>query len=238
MALLLTLGCGLFFLFGLVIYHLSPNKEKILNLSLASAFIVILGLIIFDLIPELLEIGKWWLILFVILGFSLLLLIDLFIPHHHHDHKEKYDNQKEHKMHLEHVSIVTIIALILHNIIEGVTLYNIAFNDLKSGIFLMLGIGLHNLPFGFSLATIDDNRKTNLLLLALILSSVFGGLIGSIFGNLDLIINGIIMAITLGMIMHISFLELLKEVINNIKKKETIYGIIIGIFIVVIINII
>lgn len=241
MALLLTLGCGLFFIVGLIAYRLIPNKsdkDKLMNLSIACAFIVIVGLIIFDIIPELIEIHKWWLILFVILGLGLLLLIDLFIPHHHHDHKEKHDNKKEHQEHLEHISIITIVALILHNIIEGVSLYSIASVNIKSGIFLMLGIGLHNLPFGFSIATIDNKKKTNILLILLIISGLIGGIISSVFGNLNIFLNGIILAITLGMIIHIGFLELLKEVINNIKKKETIYGIIIGIVLLIIINLI
>ena len=237
MALLLTFFSGLFFLVGIIIYNFVKNKTLFTRLSLSCASVVIIGLITFDLIPELIEVDKWWLIFFVIIGLFLLILIDKLVPHHEHNHHENDEEKEDHKNHIEHISTITIIALLLHNIIEGMALYGVATTDLKSGILMLTGIGLHNLAFGFQISATKKNNKNKMLITLLVLSGGIGGLLFLIFGNLSPILEGIIIALTLGMLLHILFFELLKEVYEEIHKKETIYGIIIGIILLVVINI-
>lgn len=238
MALLLTFLSGLFFLIGVIIYRRTNKKNELTVLSTACASVVIIGLILFDLGPELIELNTWWIFLFVIIGLLIIIVIDKFVPHHEHHHHENDEEEKEHQDHLKHIGSITIIALLLHNIIEGMALYSVASNDLKSGVLMLLGIGLHNIPFGFQIANSDMDKKRIRLIVLLVLSGLIGGLIFSIFGSLNEIIEGIIIALTLGMIMHLLLFELLKEVLVNIKKKESIYGIIIGIILLIIINLI
>ncbi len=237
MALLLTLITGLFFLIGMFIYQFSKHKDNIMIMSISCAFIVILGLIFFDLIPELIAMHKPWLFIFALIGLTFLFFFDKLIPHHHHEHKLLFDNKKEHKEHLEHVSLITLLALLLHNLIEGISLYSIAQYDLSSGLLMTLCIGLHNLPFGFSLNTIK-NKYRYLLIILLVISGFLGGIIGLLFNNINNIIKGIILSLTLGMIIYIAIWELGKEVLNNKGKKVNIYGIIIGIVLLIIINLI
>lgn len=236
-SLLLTLISGLFFLVGIILYKIAKNKEKLNLISIGSGGVILLGLMVTDLIPELWEIGRWWLILFIFLGLSILMLLDLFIPHHEHNHKEKKDDIKEHHGHIIHIGLMTLMALLLHNFVEGIALYNISENSLKAGVLMTLGIGLHNLPFGLQIASYDKNNK-NILILLLVLSGLAGGILARFFGELNELLLGAVIAITLGMIIHLFFFELLKEVINNRKKKETKYGIIIGIIILILISLI
>lgn len=238
MALLLTFCSGLFFLVGIIAYHFASHKKEIAVASIATAAVVIIGLIVGDLVPELIEINKWWVILFVLLGLIILMMMDKLIPHHHHDHHENDEEESEHQGHLKHIGIITILALLLHNIIEGMALYSVAVTNLKSGVLMLLGIGLHNLPFGFQIATYSKDKKSIFLIVLLVLSGFVGGLLFSIFGEFNATFEGIIIGITLGMILHILIFELLKEVLSNIKKKETIYGIIIGIILLIMINLI
>lgn len=235
MALVLTFVCGLFFLIGIVIYKFSKNKNFLNLISISCACVVLFGLIIFDLIPELIEINEWWLILFVMLGLALLMILDLFVPNHSHHHIDNDENTKEHQDHIVHIGTITIIALLLHNMVEGMALYGMGTNNLKSGVLMCIGIGLHNLPFGFQIASFNEKKHNKVLLILLVLSGFIGGLIVYFFGSISEIILGIIIAVTLGMVLHIFLFELLKEVINNRKKKETIYGIIIGVIILVLI---
>ena len=236
MALLLTLISGLFFLIGIIIYNFISNKIAFTRMSISCASIVIIGLILFDLLPELISIKKWWIFLFVIIGLLLLIMIDKLIPHHKHDHHENDEGKIDHINHIEHIGTITVIALLLHNTIEGMALYGVASNDLRSGILMLLGIGLHNLPFGFQIAS-SQNKKNIPLLVLLILSGFIGGIIFLAFGELNEIFEGIIIALTLGMLLHILFFELLKEVLEEIHKKDTIYGIIIGIILLILINV-
>ena len=97
---------------------------------------------------------------------------------------------------------------------------------------MVVGIGLHNLPFGFQIAGV----KNKLLVFLLVISAFLGGLITFFFGDIDELLQGIILALSLGMLIHILVFELFKEIKENAKHLWTIYGIIIGILILVIIN--
>ena len=233
-ALFLTLFSGLFYLIGLIVYRFVKHKKELTIMAISCAFIVIIGLIVFDLIPELIELGNAWLYVFIVLGFALLFLIDKLIPHHHHEHHKNDEFTKEHKNRLEHISTITILALSMHNLIEGMALYSIGLENIRRGILMLIGIGLHNLPFGFGIAGL----KNKLLIFLLVISAFLGGLITFFFGTVDELLQGIILALSTGMLFHILIFELFKEIKENIGQKETIYGIIIGILILVIINLI
>lgn len=231
----LTILTGLFFLIGICILQNKKNKEKTSNFTIALAFIVIVGLLLFDLLPEILEVNNYILIFPLILGFLILIILDKLIPHHHHDHNEKKCNKKEHDLHLNHIGIVTIIALAIHNMIEGLTLYSVALNSFKSGILMTIGISLHNIPLGFQIGNTLRNKKySNLLIFLLCISSFLGALIIILFGSISEKIISMLLALTFGMLLYISIFELFKEIKNNFRKRETLYGIIVGIVILII----
>lgn len=233
-ALLLTFLSGLFYLVGIIIYKFVKHKNELTVAAISCAAVVIIGLIVFDLAPELIEQDNAWLFVFVILGFVLLFLIDKLIPHHHHKHHDHDEATKEHKDRLEHVSTITILALSMHNLIEGMALYSISLESIRSGILMLIGVGLHNLPFGFQIA----GTKNKLLVFLLVISAFLGGLVVFFFGNIDEFLQGVVLAISMGMLFHILLFELFKEIRENIRQKMAIYGIIIGVILLIIINLI
>lgn len=233
-ALLLTFLSGLFYLVGIIIYEFVKHKNELTVAAISCAAVVIIGLIVFDLAPELIEQDNAWLFVFVILGFVLLFLIDKLIPHHHHKHHDHDEATKEHKDRLEHVSTITILALSMHNLIEGMALYSISLESIRSGTLMLIGVGLHNLPFGFQIA----GTKNKLLVFLLVISAFLGGLVVFFFGNIDEFLQGVVLAISMGMLLHILLFELFKEIRENIRQKATIYGIIIGVILLIIINLI
>ena len=40
------------------------------------------------------------------------------------------------------------VAIILHNIIEGMAVYSMAAESLNVGVMIAFGVGLHNIPMG------------------------------------------------------------------------------------------
>ena len=194
-ALLLTFLSGLFYLVGIIIYKFVKHKNELTVAAISCAAVVIIGLIVFDLAPELIEQDNAWLFVFVILGFVLLFLIDKLIPHHHHKHHDHDEATKEHKDRLEHVSTITILALSMHNLIEGMALYSISLESIRSGTLMLIGVGLHNLPFGFQIA----GTKNKLLVFLLVISAFLGGLVVFFFGNIDEFLQGVVLAISMGM---------------------------------------
>ncbi len=234
--LIFTLISGLFFLIGIFLYQFSKHKKALTIMATSCAFVVILGLIIFDLAPEIIELKKWWTLIFIVIGLLFLKLFDLILPHHEHHHHDNDYESKDHVLHLSHIGLITIIALVLHNIFEGFGLYSLSETDVKAGFLMCIGIGFHNLPLGLQMGSSFNHKKNLFYLIILILSTFFGGLFAMLFGTIPDVLASIILCLVMGMILHLLLFELLREIINNRQQKETMYGIIIGTIILIIIN--
>lgn len=216
--LILTLLTGLFILLGSLIVIKSKNKEKIVDFSISLGFTVMLGLILLELLPEaIIHLNNCiYVILFIALGLLLLKILDIFIP--------------EHNENLNHLGIVSSIALIIHNLIEGIAILGVTLTEIHLGILLSIGVGLHNIPMGMIITTSIKNNKRLIILPLLTLSTLIGGLLASISTIfVNEFILGIFLAITLGMLLYISIFELLPKM----KNKPNILGIIIGIILIV-----
>ncbi len=240
--LILTLVTGLFFLIGGLISLKVKNKDKLNAFSIALALIIIMNLLAMDLIPEILELLEGYdlsfkimlILIFALLGILLLKILDFFIPDHHHEHHENETNKKEHNSHIKHIGTLTLISLILHNLLEGFAIAGMSLNDYKIGLMVCISVALHNIPLGTTIFSTIDIRKNKLLVTALTLSSLIGGLIFFIIGDISNLVLAIISIITLGMLIYISLMELLPELFVNRKKKETIIGLLTGVIIIVI----
>ena len=245
---LLTLIVGVFFFIGMIIPKFIKNKDKLVLFATGLTFLVMFDLILFDLIPEINEIYEplentkyiLLIVIFVALGILSLKLLDFFIPEHIHHHKEGETNLKEHNNHLYHIGFITAISLIIHNILEGITIYISGVNDFKVGILMAITVGLHNLPLGMEIAVnmnSQPEKRISNILIAIIL--IFSSCIGSLFFLLlnmefNLLLEGILLSITLGMIIYITFWELLPEVREHSRTKEIKMGLIVGAMIAVV----
>jgi ZIP family zinc transporter len=241
-SLLLTIIVGIFFLIGMIIPNFFKDKNKLILSTTGFTFVIMLFLIFFDLIPEINDILKSSLnykylvlvVLFIFLGIALLKLLDIFIPEHIHKHHDNEANIKEHNNHLYHIGLITAISLIIHNILEGISIYITGINDFKLGLLLSLSVGCHNLPLGIEISAnmnIDNNNKSFKLIISffLIISSFLGAFLLFILNNnIHVIIETILLAITLGMLIYITFLEIYPEIKENITKKELKLGLLIG----------
>lgn len=234
-ALLLTVITGVFFLMGILFNKICKGNKNINILSIALSFVILLYLIIFDILPEISESFNFYALLFTLLGLVLLKILDFFVPQHDHHHKDKNDNKKEHDNHLNHIGTITVIALLLHNILENMALYNVAIKNFKSGMFMCLGIGLHNLPLGFQIGS-NLKKENNFNIFILTISGLVGGLINLFIGNISEVITTYLLSFTLGMLIYLTIFELFKEVIENIKNRYTYYGIILGVIIIILLR--
>ena len=244
MALIFPILSGLFFLAGFEIVTVIKDKKKISVLAISLAFIVMIGIIFMDLLPEVMELSvkvtyykniKIIIIIgSILVGIGILKLFDIFIPHHNHHHHEKERNQEEHLGHQVHLGFVMSCSLILHNILEGISIYILTLENFTGGLLLAIAVGLHNLPLSIEIGSnleATKNKKIAITLkIALILSSFIGALSLVLFKiPISDIILLVLLSVSLGMILYIALFELLKEIYNYKTKKETLYGIIIGI---------
>lgn len=240
-ALWMTLALGLFLLIGAGIVFLTKNNDKFVDFSISLAFSVVIMMILTDLIPEAYEIfgSKQLLVMFlwIVLGFVVLRVLDFFIP----DHEDHLETTEDDDHNLGHIGLVSSIALILHNMIEGMAIYSTFTSSFSLGFLLSIGVGLHNIPLGMVItsAFYRSNRsrhKTILIVLGLSLSTFVGGLIlfcfgGNLIGEMFL---GMMLAITLGMLIYISLCELLPKMLHTKNKMISILGFVIGIVLLLI----
>ena len=239
---ILTLIAGLFFLIGGLISLKVKNKDKLNRFSIALALVIIMNLLVMDLIPEIFESLESYdlsfklLIVFIfgLLGILILKGLDFFIPDHHHEHHDNETNKQEHISHFKHIGTLTLISLILHNLLEGFAIAGLSLNDFKMGLMICISVALHNIPLGTTIFSSIDIKKNKLLVLSLTLSSFIGGLIFILIGEISSLVLAIISTITLGMLIYIAFIELLPELYQNIKKKETVLGLLTGVALIII----
>ena len=236
-ALLITLLAGVFFLIGAIIAKLGHKKKGIIDFSLGMAFSVMLLLLVFDLIPEIKELtenkGSIFILILIFSGIILLKLIDMLIPHHSHEDEVK---NHHHEKHLEHIGLMTTIALVIHNVIEGMSIYGLALVDVKLGLVMAIGVGLHNVPFGMEIYTTLEKTQKNswASIILLTLSTVLSAGIMMIIGGVSDIVLACLISITIGMIVYLILFELAPELMEAKNKKSVMLGVLSGVILMAI----
>ncbi len=235
-----TLLLGLFIIIGALITLIAKNSEKFITFSIAIAFGVMATLIVIDLIPEALESLEFsnpiytYLIIFLgsTIGFGLLKILDHFIPDHDDDLTTSEDDDRN----LTHIGLVSSIALVIHNIVEGMAIYLLISNNFRSGLMAIIGVGLHNIPLGMIITSTfyqgnKSLKKTILIILGISLSTFIGGLLMCIpaLENILETIEIVSLTLTIGMLLYIVIMELLPKIINSKYKKITWSGVFSGI---------
>ena len=126
---------------------------------------------------------------------------------------------------LYHLGIIAMLAIIMHNLPEGIATFLTTNENQKLGFSLALSIALHNIPEGISIAipvyyATLSKKKAFFYTFISGISELVGAIIAYLF--LAPIINDFIMAIIYsliaGIMSHIAIYELLKEA-KNYKIK-------------------
>ena len=142
---LLTTIAGFSTMIGTILVFTKKN-EKILISSLAFAAGVMLCVSLTDLIPESVElISLKYNIVPTILISLIFIVIGIIVS--------SYINIKlpiENKNGLYKVGIFSMLAIILHNIPEGIATFLASTSDMALGIALTIAIALHNIPEGMA----------------------------------------------------------------------------------------
>ena len=230
---LLTIFAGFSTLIGALLIFFKTNKENIIiSSSLAFAAGVMLSVSITDLIPEsihLLSKNSTITIclssfIFIIIGIIFSMLIDYYLP-------TEFNNNNLYKL-----GIISMLAIILHNIPEGIATFLTANKDINLGLSLAIAITLHNIPEGISIAVpiyYSTKKKSKALLYTFIsaLSEPFGAILAFIFLKNIITDNimGYLLSFIAGIMIHISLCELLPNSFKYKKKKHTIFFFTLGI---------
>lgn len=148
--LILTSLAGLSTLIGVIpIFVKIKNKDNIISASCSFASGVMICISILDLIPESIKylsvsFNSFFVIslcfIFMIVGIILSMILDNYI--------DKVSSNGS----LFKLGILSMIAIILHNIPEGIVTFIVSKNNIMLGISICIAIALHNIPEGISIA--------------------------------------------------------------------------------------
>lgn len=217
---------------GLVIIFKKEYNSQNLSVFLGFSAGIMIGISLFDLLYNSYiylsnKTNNIILIfIFVILGILIAILIDKLVP--------KGSNE------IGRVGVISLIGIIIHNIPEGIATFITASYDIKLGISFALAIAIHNIPEGIAISiplfSKTKNIKSTLLFTSIAgFSELLGAIISCIFlsNYINTTTMGILFAIIAGIMLHISFFELLPLSLSN-DKKRGIYSLIIGILFILI----
>jgi len=236
---LLTTLSGLATLLGtLPIFFKIKNKNLIIGTSCSFAAGVMLCISILDLIPESFTCLSSYVnpfltitlsFIFLFLGLALSQAIDNLVDH------------VSQKSSLFKVGIISMIAIILHNIPEGIVTFIVTEKNILLGISICLAIALHNIPEGISIAIpiyYSSKSKKQALFYTFIsaLSEPFGALITYLFlaKYINDFILGLLFSLIAGIMIQISINKLIPTG-STYQKKISIIFLIIG-FIVMLLS--
>lgn len=236
-AFILTTLAGLSTLLGTIPIFIKTKTNKIIIKALSFAAGVMITVSITDLIPEGINyLNKTFKLIPTLLIISIFIVLGIIISMT----IDKYIN-KNREGELYKVGIISMIAIILHNIPEGIATYLSSEFNFKLGLSLTIAIALHNIPEGISIAIpiyygTKSRGKALIYTLFSALSEPLGALLAYLF--LSKIINnnimGILMSLIAGIMIQISFYELLPTSLKYKNKKQTIIYLLIGILFMII----
>ena len=228
MAFILSLLAGLSTMIGTIfIFIKNKNTNNIVLSSLAFAAGVMICVSITDLIPESINLLNSSLtglniiiisFLSVLLGIIISMLIYYYLPD-----KPNIENNKK----LYRVGFIMVIAIVLHNIPEGIATFMATSSDITLGLSLSIAIAMHNIPEGISISVpiyySTNNKKKAILYTGIsAISEPFGALLAYLFlrNVMNDLILGILFSIIAGIMLQISFCELLPTArrYNNSKR--------------------
>ena len=230
----LTLIAGFATLFGTIFIFIKCDINKLTKYALAFASGVMISVSIFDLIPESIDLliknntknaCFMCILIGIIIGSIISLLIDKFTP----------ENNNVKDKNLYRVGVFSMIAIIAHNIPEGIATFLSSSANMPLGIALTLAIALHNIPEGISISVpvysaTNSKRKAIGYTLVSALAEPLGAILA--FFLLKPIITdnimGFILSIITGIMVFIGLFRLLPTSLRYKERRKTIVLFLIG----------
>lgn len=214
------------------------NKDKIILTSLGFASGIMISISILDLLPSSFSYlftnynlikGLFLIVLSFFLGIITFSLLDKLLS-------KDVDN-------LYRVGIFSMIAIILHNVPEGIITFILSTSDVRLGLFLGISIALHNIPEGISVMVPvyygSNNFKKAFLytLIAGIAEPIGGVVFYLLFKNyISNCMLGFLFSFIAGVMIYLSIKELLPKSLEYKNGRLTLFSFMIGIIFFLIVH--
>jgi ZIP family zinc transporter len=237
---LLTLLAGLSTVAGSLIF-LSGTfcKRKYIGFFLGLSAGVMIYLSFVELLPYAIKgLGFLNANIYFFAGVIIMAIIDFLLPHHYLEEKIcRRQNIIDRR--LLSIGLVVTLGLIIHNIPEGMAVFLSSFTSMKLGILLAIAIAIHNIPEGIAVAApiyhaTGDKSKAIKYALISGMAEPFGAIIAYLLLKpyLNQNILSYVFALVAGVMVYISFDELLPACFRDEQGHNAILGIMTGMIIV------
>ena len=242
MPLLISSVAGLSTVLGSLVIFFKWKREninKFINFCLSLSLIIMIGISITELIPEAsfsilteFKLAKGILLslfVFLIGVFSVYFL------------NKKIEKSSSSDLDLYRLGILSMLALMLHNLPEGIVTFLSSYQNMELGIKISVAIMLHNIPEGISIAVPiyyatgskkEAVKKTFLSGLAEPLGAILAFIFLKNFITDTMI--GIILLFVAGLMITLAIHELLPKALNYHENTYIILGFLVGIFLLLI----
>jgi zinc transporter ZupT len=225
---------------GLIVDALtSLNQKKIIKILLAFSGGFLLAIAFAHFLPELYHDHSEKIGIYVLLGFLVQLFLEYFSGGIEHGHVHHHNKHK--------FPLVLFVSLSIHSFIEGIPLSLPAEmghegHDHGSGVSLLMGILFHQVPVAIALMTLLKQteytklKSWGILLLFGIMTPL--GLLTGYFtqGKLDFINMNYLLAVVVGMFLHISTTIIFETSENHKFNLMKLTSILVGVSLALFIN--
>lgn len=225
MAFLLTTMAGLSTMIGTIpIFFKLRNEDKLVAASLSFAAGIMLCVSVTDLIPESLNMLSGYsdivmlglVMVSIFVGIVISAFIDKALP-------SSIDNNSLYK-----VGVISMVAIIIHNLPEGIATFISTTKSFELGLSLTVAIAFHNIPEGISISVpIFYSTKSRLKALWYTFISALSEPLGAILTYLffarfiNETVLGLLFSMIAGIMIQISLTELLPTSVSYDYSKIT-----------------
>jgi len=249
LAFLLSLAAGLSTGIGsLITLFTKKTNTNFLAVALGFSAGVMVYVSLVELLPEAQNqlsvglgntLGKIVAIISFLAGMIFAGIIDKILPEDKNPHEVKQfgtlDSQNVTGKKLMRTGIITAIAITIHNFPEGIATFISVLHDPSVGLPIVFAIALHNIPEGISVGVpiyyaTGSKRKAVFYSFASGLTEPLGATIGYfiLMPFLNEIVYGVLFALVAGIMVFISFDELLPSAREYGEHHLSIYGMVAG----------
>lgn len=215
------------------------NINKFITFSLSFSLIIMIGISIGELIPEasyaiLTEYKLVKGVLLSLIVFLIGILLIYFL-------NKKIEKGSSNTHDLYRLGILSMIALMLHNLPEGIVTFLSSYQNIELGIKISLAIMLHNIPEGISIAVpiyyaTNDRKKAVKKTFLSGLAEPLGAILAFLFLR-NFITNsmiGFILLFVAGIMITLAIHELLPKALKYNENKYILLGFAVGILLLLI----
>ncbi len=215
------------------VFTLSFRKvflKKALLVLVAFAAGSLIGVSLFDLIPEAIELGGVSGSLYVVIGIVVFFVVERFVGWHHSHHEEDIDPKSSKEHHHDHKKpfvYTTLASEAVHNFIDGTLIAASFLTSIPLGIATTIAVAMHEIPqeVGDFAVLIHGGLKVSKALLynfIVAITAIVGGVLTFFLSSVVENMTPALLGVAGGGFLYLALVDLLPEIHKEKSWKKSV----------------